>query len=323
MTGWRLLFFILAVPCSIPAQTPQSGMPADMPAADYLRGVPPDSIIRGYLCPMHPGVTAEQAGQTCYLCGMALVDGRIKMPHASHEPHYGGLFFMSRNNWHHIEGALPEPGVFRFYLYDNYSNPMPVLHASGRLVLQEFRDENGDEVRPPVHVPLVPSPDGVSFAVADNRLQLGRDFHVRIRFRPDQAEEDRFDFAFYAYSHPEADTAARAGASSGTLVIPDTPEGILHAMVERAEHIQTLIGQSRLNELFLPALEAKDLALALADHPGSLDEAGVASLNHAVKTIVKAGWLLDTYGDLGDRPGAEAAFRMMSAGIAQVNALYP
>lgn len=303
------------------AQTPAGTASTDLPPTGYLQGTPPDSVIQGYLCPMHPHVTAEQKGQTCYLCGMDLVDGRIRMPHASHDPHHGGIFFMSRDNWHHIEGTMPEPGVFRFYLYDNYSIPLPVLQTAGRLVFQEFRDADGKETRAPVAAPLTPASDGVSFSVIDDRLALGRDFHVRIRFRPDQTEEDRFDFAYYGYSTFDAGAAPKKYAGDA-LAIPDTPLAILEAMDTRMKDVDTLIRQNRLNELFFSALEAKDLALSLLDHAGDLDEDDTRAVTLAVKAIVRAAWRLDLYGDYGDRPAAERAFSAMSAAAAQIRGRY-
>ena len=294
----------------------------DTPAISDLKSAPTDSLIQGYVCPMDPNVTAEQNGQICYLCGMALVDGRIKRPHASHEPHYGGVFFMSRDNWHHVEGTLPDPGVFHLYVYDNYSLPMPTTMMSGRLVFQEFWDQNGQEVRPPIATPLVPSSDGVSFTVVDDRLALERDFNARLRFRPDQPEEDRFDFTFYTYSRPETDQVSAQRLLPDTLSIPESPGILLDALLSRVALVDGLLKQNRLNQLFYSALASKDLALALLKNPGDLDEEKRAELNRAVTTIVRAAWRLDQYGDYGDRPGAEAAFRMMTDGVARIKVLY-
>jgi len=324
---------ILAIPLLLlliaPAQAQESTNPMsiDMLPADYLADVPADSIVTGYLCPMHPGVTAEKAGAACYICGMALVDGSIKMPHASHDPHYGGIFFMARDTWHHIEGTMPAPGVFRFYMYDNYSIPMTNMYAAGRLIFQEFRDENGDQLRPPIETPLVESPDGVSFIVTDRRLQLERDFHILVKFKSEQEEEDRFDFAFYDYSVTEEQEKGQARFEpekdlTSKLKIPETRVEILLAIDARVEKLGNLIERSKLNEIFLPALEIKDLVLTLTDKPGDLDDAELNQLKIAVKSIIRSAWWLDAYGDYGDKPESERSFRILNENVNIIESLY-
>ena len=307
------------------AQSENQDMSLEMLPNSYLQNVPADSVVAGFLCPMHPHVTAEEKGESCYICGMNLVDGKIKMPHGSHEPHNGGIFFMARDTWHHVEGTLPTPGIFQFYLYDNYSKPMTTSNVSGRMVFQEFRDEQGDEARPPIDTPLIKATNDVSFTVSDRRLQLGRDFHIRIRFKPDQEEEDRFDFAFYDYSKIDAPSdSLNTNSSTATMIIPYFPSDILTALLERVEKVDRLIKRSRLSEIYVPALEAKDLALALLENPGDdLDEDQTYILTHAVKNITKAAWHLDTFGDFGDKPAVESAFKVMSEGVARVKMLYP
>ena len=41
-----------------------------------------------------------------------------------HKPKHGGLFFMSLDNVHHLEGVLLPPGTFRIYLYDDHTKPL-------------------------------------------------------------------------------------------------------------------------------------------------------------------------------------------------------
>jgi hypothetical protein len=321
-----VLLLLIALMGTSEAQEAGESMSLEMLPDGYLVGVPTDSLVIGFLCPMHPKVTAEKEGEICYICGMALVDGTIKMPHASHDPHYGGIFFMARDTWHHVEGAMPAPGVFRFHLFDNYSIPMTTMHASGRVIFQEFRDENGNQARPPIEAPLLEAPDGVSFMVSDRRFQLERDFHVLMRFEADQTDEDRFDFAFYEYTSPtQGDTQAEFEPDkdfTASLVIPETQIDIVEAMLTRMNDLDTLISRSKLNEIFLPALEVKDLALALSDNPGTLDDSQITTLRISVKSIVKAAWLLDTSGDFGDKPESESHFRVLNKNVAAIEALY-
>ncbi len=60
-----------------------------------------------------------------------------------HKPKHGGLFFMSLDNIHHLEGVLVPPGTFRVYLYDEYAKPLKTDQmklASGTIQIGDSED---------------------------------------------------------------------------------------------------------------------------------------------------------------------------------------
>lgn len=69
--------------------------------------------------------------------------GSSEKAHMDHKAKHGGLFFMSLDNVHHLEGVLLPPGTFRVYLYDEYAKPLKleqVKLASGTIQIGDSED---------------------------------------------------------------------------------------------------------------------------------------------------------------------------------------
>ena len=56
--------------------------------------------------------------------------------HMDHSPLHGGQFFMAANSYHHLEGALPRPGEFDLYVYDDYKRPLDPRNFAGEVVFE-------------------------------------------------------------------------------------------------------------------------------------------------------------------------------------------
>jgi Heavy metal binding domain len=246
-----------------------------------------------YTCPMHAEIRELDAG-SCPICRMDLVSSTSARPHQDHNPKHGGIFFMAPDAWHHLEGVYPEPGAFRVHLYDNFSQPLSAKTFKGRVVLKETFDPATGETPELVAYPLLPSRDGSYFEARVPSADLPFELTAKIQFEKDGPFE-RFDFVFSSLSS----TTAEAPTAAAALVVPEEPAAVAEAISERARRVEDLVERGALNEIYIPALEAKDLALALEAHVSTA--ADPAKLAWALKELVRSAWLLDDYGDLGNR----------------------
>ncbi len=275
------------------------------------RDLYPVSHEVAYVCPMHSEVRELEPG-SCPICGMALVSSSSARPHQDHNPKYGGIFFMAPDGWHHLEGTYPEPGVFRVHLYDNFSVPLSAKGFKGRAVLKESFDPATRETRELAAYPLLAARDG---SYLEARIPSGSfplEISAKIQFEKDGPFE-RFDFVF---AGPWAGSAP-APESPRELVVPKEPSAIVEAIGERARRVEELLARGAFGEIYIPALEAKDLALALEPHVSASPDP--ATLAWALRELVRSAWLLDDYGDLGNREKillAHARFEEASEQIA-------
>jgi hypothetical protein len=276
------------------------------------RALYPVSREVAYACPMHPEVREVEEG-ACPICGMALVLETSTRPHQDHNPKHGGIFFMAPDSWHHIEGTYPEPGVFRVYFYDNFSEPMSAKGFKGRAVLEESFDPSTRATKELLTYPLLPSREGEYLEARVGSDSLPREITAKLQFERD-ADFERFDFVFAGLSN-DVD-ASSSPAATGELVVPDTPGGIVAAIQARHQIVRDLISQGAYNQIYVSALEAKDLALALERHVES------AELAWALRELVRAAWLLDDYGDLGNREKVGSAYERFEEAVHEIEAVY-
>ncbi len=222
--------------------------------------------------------------------------------HGDHNPRHGGILFMAPDGVHHLEGALVE-GAFRLYFYDSFTRPLEPDGFAARLARA---DDGGELLGEPV--PLDSARGALEIPVEGPRGDERASFTAFVRF-PGRDAEDRFDFIFLS----EAERAALAAASAPTalpeLRIPDGAQELLQAIRDRDRRVQALIAQGRWADLFIPALEAKTLALAYSERAAERPWV-------ALKAIVRGAWLLDLYGDQGDRVRVGEAYEIFAEGMA-------
>ncbi len=311
----------------------------------------PIRLVLVYTCPVH-AVIEQSAPGKCRICARALVqktaaltftcaanreisqlepgtcpDGTATLPrytaraHGDHNAKHGGIFFMAPDNWHHLEGAYPAAGRFRVYVYDDFSKPLTLAQARkvrGRVVTKEAIDPKTGRARELASTPLVLARNG-RFFEARVDAPLPAKFTAKIAFTPGD-KESRFDFAFPEFTRdvPAATTTMAAPNAPNAPIAPIAPNSLLTDLKARSAEVGTLLKAGNLGAVYVPALQAKDLALEIQVKQTGANQNRIEA---AVKQIVLAAYQLDTYGDVGDAEQVQHAFRRLSAAVSQLDSI--
>ena len=287
--------------------------------------------------------------------------------HGNHNPQHGGSFFMAPDSWHHIEGALPGPGVFRVYLYNDFTLPLkPALFRAvkGRIVTEQTFDNATKKTTEITSFPLVPMPGGKYFEAKIGKTALPASMTARMKFTADGPEYP-FDFTFAAYTKdpvatavptatmtsaapvpapstpaPAATAPVTASAAVGSaplsvdvsggvdpaliaLPIPDTVPEMLAQLRTRTDQIRGLIDRGSFGSIYVPAFQAKDLALALDEHKQELTPERRRLAEPAIGKLVRSAYLLDAFGDIGNKQQISEAYAQFVEAAKNIHAAFP
>lgn len=286
------------------------------------RTLQPVTLELSWTCPDHPAVAESDPGM-CPVGGHRELTLAWKArAHGDHNPKHGGLFFMAPDNWHHLEGTYPEPGVFRVHVYDDFTQPMNVAAFTGRVVTDEMFDAATRTTTELASFPLRPMAGGDYLEARIDAVDLPATLVAKIAFDPN-GSESRFDFTFASPTvEPSGAQAFTSGVSGSKVAIPEATDDVVVELTVRQLRLQQLIRRGALDEIYAPALEAKDLALHLDTMRDALAGDGQRAVGFAIRRLVVAAWRLDGFGDLGDRPAVEAAFADFSTAVADLRAAY-
>ena len=275
-------------------------------------------------------------------------------PHGNHNPQHGGGFFMAPDNWHHLEGAYYANGTFRLYLYDDFTRPLPladVRAAKARLILKDGKDiplvRNGRFLE--ARLGTVPLPLSVQTKVKfkDDAPENQFDFtfekySVDVPAPPAATTTNAAAPASApatrpatAASAPARSTPATAGTSAPLLEaapgadpglvaapIPDTVPEMLAQLKSRNDQIKAYIDRGSYAAVYVPAFQAKDVALALDAKKGGLPADRQRQLTPAVDRLVKSAYLLDAFGDLGNKQQIVDAYARFATAVQEINGAF-
>ena len=266
-------------------------------------------------------------------------------PHGNHNPQHGGQFFMAPDNWHHLEGTYPRAGEFRMYLYDDYTKPLARAKA---------RDVQGHIVVDGRKVPLAMAPSGKYLEAKIDGVRLPAAIEANVAFTPD-GKPSVFDFSFDRYSKeptagaPAATTTAAAApaapapapaasptsaaastttaptvdAALATAPVPDAVPDMLKQLRARTDQIKMLIDRGLFADVYVPAFQAKDVALALEGHQQELPAEKRRVTEPAIAKLVRSAYMLDAFGDLGNKQQISAAYDLFAAASKDILSAFP
>jgi hypothetical protein len=295
------------------------------------RELVPLTVALTFTCPEHPDINKLTPGK----CpdGSAMEPKYTMRAHGNHNPQHNGIFFMAEDNWHHVEGAYPEEGLFRLYLYNDYTKPLPpdlAKRIKARVVTKETFDPATKTTKEITAYPLKLSENGEYLEAKIDRLPASKaapaQMTAKVQFTADQKKDYVFDFAFPGLSE-DKDSAIATFAATGidplqSIDIPDDPVQILKLLNEKTRALADFIQKRDYGQIWVPAFQSKDLALALDVRIQDLPAAERPKVTNSIEQLVRAAWLLDNYGDTGDKTQIDSAFAVFSQAAEQVQAAF-
>jgi hypothetical protein len=122
-----------------------------------------------------------------------------------------------------------------------------------------------------------------------------------------------------AATQPAAASATTGGeAVTLSQSIPATVPEILALLRTRSDQIHNLIDKGLFGEVYVPAFQAKDLAVALEARHMSLPNDRRQRSEAALATVVRDAYLLDAFGDLGNKQQISDAYTDFAAATTEV-----
>jgi hypothetical protein len=310
------------------------------------RQLVPVTVSLTWTCAADRGTEHLEPG-TC-TDGSPRIGRRTLRAHGNHNPQHGGQFFMAPDNWHHLEGVHPSARVFRLYVYDDFGRPLAaakVKEVQGRVVTKETFDPATRKTTE-LSAFALRAPRNRSYLEARiDRSTLPAEMSAKVKFGADQPEY-QFDFTFASFSKEPAAPTARpsvtqplAPAPSAAPVttpppssseldpltpapIPTSMSGMLDQLGVRQKQVGDLIARGDFAAVWVPAFQAKDIAIALEPHLAHLAPDRRDAGGPALARVVRTAWLLDAAGDVGNRSQIEAVYGAFAAAVTEALAAF-
>ena len=107
------------------------------------------------------------------------------------------------------------------------------------------------------------------------------------------------------------------------LPIPDTVPEMLAQLRTRTGQIREFIDRGSFASIYVPAFQAKDLALALDAHKNELPADQRKIAEPAIAKLVRAAYLLDAFGDLGNKQQISEVYAKFVEAARDIQSAFP
>src|SRR5262249_42447759 len=144
------------------------------------------------------------------------------------------------------------------------------------------------------------------------------DMTAKLRFTRG-GEEYRFDFTFAEFS---VDKGPATTDAASLFEVPDDAAEVRRLLRERTTVIGELVKKGAFGEVWVPAFQARDRALALDVRSPQLPPARRLTAGSAIERLVRAAWALDAAGDTGNRADVEDAYGAFVAASKEIEQLF-
>jgi hypothetical protein len=107
------------------------------------------------------------------------------------------------------------------------------------------------------------------------------------------------------------------------LPVPDSVPEILSQLRTRTDQIRSFIDKGSFASIYVPAFQAKDLALALDAHKDTLPAEKRKIAEPAIAKLVRVAYMLDAFGDLGNKQQITEAYAKFLEAEKDIQASFP
>ena len=116
-----------------------------------------------------------------------------------------------------------------------------------------------------------------------------------------------------------------AGVDPGARAAADSRYGArdARAAAQRTEQIRAFIDKGAFASVYVPAFQAKDLALALDEHKRELPDERRKRRRARDHALVRSAWLLDAFGDIGNKQQISEAYAQFVDAVKDIESAFP